>query len=100
MVISCSWICCKVEVRTNQNGISLYQFHYEKFVYINNNLALLYSFVLHFNMLQQCWYIGSLRPEPNMFLPIILSRISQKIFLLFLYPVYYSIIILILWLVA
>ena len=41
------------------------------------------------------------RPEPIMFkiLPIILSRISQKIlllfFLLFLYPAYYSIIILI-----
>ena len=41
------------------------------------------------------------RPEPIMLkiLPIILSRISQKIpllfFLLFLYPAYYSIIILI-----
>ena len=43
----------------------------------------------------------SFRPEPIMLkiLPIILSRISQKIlllfFLLFLYPAYYSIIILI-----
>ena len=42
-----------------------------------------------------------IRPEPIMLkiLPIILSRISQKIlllfFLLFLYPAYYSIIILI-----
>ena len=36
-----------------------YQFHYEKIVYLNN-LALLYSFVLHLNMLQQCQYIGSL----------------------------------------
>ena len=54
----------------------------------------------------------TLRPEPIMLkiLPIILSRISQKIlllfFLLFFYPAYYSIIILIqynilyLWLVA
>ena len=32
---------------TTQMG---YQFHYENFVYINN-LALLYSFVLHLNML-------------------------------------------------
>ena len=48
-----------------------------------------------------CTAVGAFRPEPIMLkiLPIILSRISQKIlllfFLLFLYSAYYSVIILI-----